>query len=140
MERSGSGAMAAVLQAAKRALRAELKRRLRELSPAEKLRQSLLLGAQVVEHSKYRASHRIAVFLSMPDEVQTAEIIKDIFQQGKECFIPQYKQRSNHMDMVKLASYEEIASLPVTSWNIHQPAEDDAREDALGVPGYDPGV
>ncbi|XP_015274749.1 PREDICTED: 5-formyltetrahydrofolate cyclo-ligase isoform X2 [Gekko japonicus] len=69
----------------------------------------------------------------MSDEVQTAEIIKDIFQQGKECFIPQYKLCSNHMDMVKLASYEEIASLPLTSWNIHQPAESDARENALSV-------
>ncbi|XP_060115888.1 5-formyltetrahydrofolate cyclo-ligase isoform X2 [Heteronotia binoei] len=88
---------------------------------------------QVVKHPKYCTSHRIAVFLSMLDEVQTADIIKDIFQQGKECFIPQYEPCSNHMDMVKLASYEEIASLPLTSWNIHQPAESDAREDALSV-------
>ncbi|KAL8197310.1 UNVERIFIED_CONTAM: hypothetical protein K2H54_020178 [Gekko kuhli] len=125
----------AALHAAKRALRAELKRRLRALSEAEKLRQSRLLGLQVVEHCKYRTSRRIAVFLSMPDEVQTAEIIKDVFRQGKECFIPQYRPCSNHMDMVKLASYEEIASLPLTSWNIHQPAENDAREDALSVAG-----
>lgn len=39
------------------------------------------------------------------------------------------------MDMVKLASYEEIASLPVTSWNIHQPAENDVREEALATAG-----
>nr|XP_056722065.1 5-formyltetrahydrofolate cyclo-ligase [Euleptes europaea] len=133
----GCGAMAA-LQAAKRALRAELKRRLEALSAAEKRRQSRLLGAQLVEHPKYRASRRIAIYLSMPDEVQTAEIIKDIFQQGKECFVPRYKPCGNHMDMVKLASYEEIASLPLTSWNIHQPAESDAREDALsGADGLD---
>ncbi|KAJ7311077.1 hypothetical protein JRQ81_006675 [Phrynocephalus forsythii] len=69
----------------------------------------------------------------MPDEVQTVEIIKDIFRQGKECFVPRYKPESNHMDMVKLASYEEIASLPVTSWNIQQPTEKDTREEALSV-------
>ncbi|KAJ6662785.1 hypothetical protein lerEdw1_010989 [Lerista edwardsae] len=140
MERPGEGAAAApgssspvmaALHAAKRALRAELKRRLRALSESEKLRQSRLLGGQVIGHPKYQASQRIAVFLSMPDEVQTEEIIKDIFQQGKVCFIPQYKPQSNHMDMVRLASCEEIALLPLTSWNIHQPAENDTREEAL---------
>uniref|UniRef100_A0A670Y6Z9 5-formyltetrahydrofolate cyclo-ligase n=3 Tax=Pseudonaja textilis TaxID=8673 RepID=A0A670Y6Z9_PSETE len=125
--------MAANLHAAKRALRAELKRRLEGLSEAEKLRQSRLLAGKVMVHPCYLSSRRIAVFLSMPDEVQTNEIIKDIFQKGKECFIPWYKPQSSHMDMVKLASYEEIASLPLTSWNIHQPAEDDRREDALAT-------
>lgn len=90
---------------------------------------------QVIEHPKYQASQRIAVFLSMPDEVQTEEIIKDIFQRGKECFIPQYKPQSNHMDMVRLVSCEEIALLPLTSWNIYQPAENDTREEALSVAG-----
>ncbi|XP_058012473.1 5-formyltetrahydrofolate cyclo-ligase isoform X1 [Ahaetulla prasina] len=125
----------AALHAAKRALRAELKRRLKGLSEAEKLRQSRLLAGKVMAHPRYLGSQRIAVFLSMPDEVRTNEIIKDIFQKGKECFIPWYKPQSSHMDMVKLASYEEIAELPLTSWNIHQPAEDDVREDALAVAG-----
>lgn len=95
----------------------------------------LSFPVQVLEHPKYQASQRIAVFLSMSDEVQTEEIIKDIFQHGKECFIPHYKPRSSHMDMVKLASYEEIALLPLTSWNIHQPAENDIREEALSAAG-----
>ncbi|XP_072837682.2 5-formyltetrahydrofolate cyclo-ligase isoform X1 [Pogona vitticeps] len=123
----------ASVQAAKRALRAELKRRLRALGEDEKRRQSGRLARQVMQHARYQASQRIAVFLSLPDEIQTAEIIKDIFQQGKECFIPRYQPQSNHMDMVKLASYQEIASLPVTSWNIHQPAEEDVREEALSA-------
>ncbi|POI25538.1 hypothetical protein CIB84_010712, partial [Bambusicola thoracicus] len=68
----------------------------------------------------------------MPDEIQTEEIIKDIFKQGKECFIPRYKPHSNHMDMLKLSSAEDISSLTLTSWNILQPSDDDsAREEAL---------
>ncbi|XP_025916426.1 5-formyltetrahydrofolate cyclo-ligase isoform X1 [Apteryx rowi] len=86
----------------------------------------------VIVHSKYQESQRIAIFLSMPDEIQTEEIIKDIFKQGKECFIPRYKPHSNHMDMLKLSSAEDISSLPLTSWNIHQPSDDDnVREEAL---------
>ncbi|XP_059495276.1 5,10-methenyltetrahydrofolate synthetase (5-formyltetrahydrofolate cyclo-ligase) isoform X2 [Stegostoma tigrinum] len=73
----------------------------------------------------------------MSDEIQTEDIIKDVFQCGKECFIPRYKSGSNHMDMVKLGSAEEIHCLPLTSWNIRQPAEDGSLEEALTSGGLD---
>ncbi|XP_028921935.1 5-formyltetrahydrofolate cyclo-ligase isoform X1 [Ornithorhynchus anatinus] len=122
---------------AKRALRAELKQRLRALSAEERLRQSRLLTEKVVAHKKYQEAQRVSVFLSMPDEIETCEIIRDIFQRGKTCFIPRYKFQSNHMDMVKLVSFEEISSLPKTSWNILQPDEEDEREEALSTGGLD---
>ncbi|XP_074693183.1 5-formyltetrahydrofolate cyclo-ligase isoform X4 [Strix aluco] len=133
MEPPGEGGeMAAALRAAKRALRGELRQRLRALGAAEKQRQSRLLSRKVIGHPKYQESQRIAIFLSMPDEIQTEEIIKDIFEQGKECFIPRYKPHSSHMDMLKLSSAEDISSLALTSWNILQPSDDDsAREEAL---------
>ncbi|NP_001398263.1 5, 10-methenyltetrahydrofolate synthetase-like isoform X1 [Mus musculus] len=126
--------MAAVtVNSAKRGLRAELKQRLRALSAEERLRQSLLLTQKVIAHNQYQNSKRISIFLSMQDEVETEVIIKDIFKQGKICFIPQYQFQSNHMDMVRLTSPEEIALLPKTSWNIHQPGEGDVREEALST-------
>ncbi|XP_063105859.1 5-formyltetrahydrofolate cyclo-ligase isoform X1 [Cavia porcellus] len=128
---------AAAVSGAKRRLRAELRRRLAALSAEERRRQSRLLTQKVLAHSQYQKSKRISIFLSMQDEIETEEIIKDIFQQGKTCFIPRYQFRSNHMDMVKLASPDEISSLPKTSWNIHQPAEDDVREEALSTGGLD---
>ncbi|XP_073738246.1 5-formyltetrahydrofolate cyclo-ligase isoform X3 [Callorhinus ursinus] len=126
--------MAAVaVSSAKRSLRAELKQRLRAMSAEERLRQSHLLAQKVMAHSRYQKSKRISIFLSMQDEVETEEIIKDIFRRGKTCFIPRYQFQSNHMDMVKLASPEEVSSLPKTSWNIHQPEEDEVREEALST-------
>nr|XP_026256300.1 5-formyltetrahydrofolate cyclo-ligase [Urocitellus parryii] len=124
---------AAAVSGAKRSLRAELKQRLRAISAEERLRQSRLLTQKVMAHSQYQNSKRISIFLSMQDEIETEEIIKDIFQQGKICFIPRYQFQSNHMDMVKLESPEEISLLPKTSWNIHQPGEDDVREEALST-------
>ncbi|KAL6055551.1 hypothetical protein STEG23_020533, partial [Scotinomys teguina] len=91
----------------------------------------------VIAHSQYQNSKRISIFLSMQDEIDTEEIIKDIFKQGKICFIPRYRFQSSHMDMVRLASPEEITSLPKTSWNIHQPGEGDVREEALSTGGLD---
>jgi len=35
------------------------------------------------------------------------------------------------MSMVKIKSLDELYSLPKTSWNISQPADDDVHEDAL---------
>lgn len=128
---------AAAASGAKRSLRAELKQRLRALSAEERLRQSRLLAQKVIAHSQYQKSQRISIFLSMQDEIETDEIIKDIFRRGKTCFIPRYRFQSNHMDMVRLASPEEIASLPKTSWNIPQPGEDEAREEALSTGGLD---
>ncbi|XP_054569402.1 5-formyltetrahydrofolate cyclo-ligase isoform X3 [Eptesicus fuscus] len=93
----------------------------------------VLRREQVMAHSQYQKAQRVSIFLSMHDEIETDEIIKDIFRRGKTCFIPRYQFQSSHMDMVRLASPEEIASLPKTSWNIHQPDEDEAREEALST-------
>uniref|UniRef100_G1LCH4 5-formyltetrahydrofolate cyclo-ligase n=2 Tax=Ailuropoda melanoleuca TaxID=9646 RepID=G1LCH4_AILME len=130
-------ASAVAVSSAKRSLRAELKQRLRAMSAEERLRQSRLLAQKVMAHSQYQKSRRISIFLSMQDEVETKEIIQDIFRRGKTCFIPRYQIQSSHMDMVKLASPEEISSLPRTSWNIHQPGEDEVREEALSTGGLD---
>ncbi|XP_072889065.1 5-formyltetrahydrofolate cyclo-ligase isoform X2 [Hemitrygon akajei] len=127
----------AALRAAKKALRLEMKRRVAALSDTEKHRQSVAVSRRLLAHPKYQNCQRIAVFLSMSDEIQTEDIIKDVFQSSKECFIPRYKTGSNRMDMVKLSSVEEICNLPVTSWNIQQPAEDDLLEDALNTGGLD---
>lgn len=89
---------------------------------------------QLFQHPKYQSSERIAVFLSMDDEVRTEEILKDMFKKGKTCFIPRYESSSSHMDMLQLHSLQDMQTLPLTSWNIHQPADDDnSREEALAA-------
>ncbi|XP_075063598.1 5-formyltetrahydrofolate cyclo-ligase isoform X2 [Mixophyes fleayi] len=95
------------------------------------------LFLQLLSHNRYQTARSIAVFLSMPDEVQTGDIIRDIFHQGKSCFIPRYQSGSTHMDMVRLGSVEEIHQFPVTTWNIRQPGEQDGREEALAMGGLD---
>uniref|UniRef100_A0A8C7L6Z3 5-formyltetrahydrofolate cyclo-ligase n=1 Tax=Oncorhynchus kisutch TaxID=8019 RepID=A0A8C7L6Z3_ONCKI len=124
----------AALRAAKQAMRREIKKRVAALDDQEKLRQSRVISQKLFKHPKYARCERIAVFLSMHDEVRTEEIIQDLFKHGKTCFMPKYLTQgtSNHMDMVKLTSMEDMMSLPLTSWNIRQPAAaDNTREEAL---------
>lgn len=80
------------------------------------------------------SAQRIAVFLSMEDEVSTQDIIQDVFLCGKSCFIPRYESGGSHMDMLKMDSLQDMETLPLTSWNIRQPAGDDeSREEALSA-------
>ena len=41
-----------------------------------------------MNHPKYEKSRGIAVFISLPDEIDTHDIIKHIFSTGKKCYIP----------------------------------------------------
>ncbi|XP_008292972.1 5-formyltetrahydrofolate cyclo-ligase [Stegastes partitus] len=126
------------LRAAKQALRRDIKRRVAALSDAEKQRQSLVVSQKLIRHPKYVSAQRIAVFLSMHDEVCTQEVLRDVFKRGKTCFIPRYESNSSHMDMLKLNSLQDMETLPLTSWNIRQPAEDDnSRDEALATGGLD---
>lgn len=70
------------------------------------------------------------MYLSTEDEVNTVPILKNIFDMGKDVFVPKYKGKT--MMMVKLHSLEDYESLPLTKWNIKQPA-DNNREDAIAT-------
>lgn len=73
----------------------------------------------------------------MHDEVRTEAILQHMFSSGKVCFIPRYQSDSNHMDMLQLNSMEDLNSLPITSWNIRQPADNDTqREEALATGNF----
>ncbi|KAG7327387.1 hypothetical protein KOW79_008993 [Hemibagrus wyckioides] len=128
----------AALRAAKQALRKDIKKRVAALSDEEKLRQAQIVSQKLFKHPNYTSSHRVAVFLSMHDEVCTEAILRHMFSSGKDCFIPRYQSNSNHMDMLRLNSMEDMNSLPLTSWNIRQPADNDTeREEALATGGLD---
>lgn len=128
-------AAAASIKEAKSLLRKELKRRLFKMSEEVRKRESVTVTQKLLSMKEYQASERISVYMSMPNEVNTMDIMKNIFETKKKCFIPYYK--GTVMKMVPLASMEDYNSLPLTSWNIKQPADDDVRDDALQTGGLD---
>lgn len=120
---------------AKKVLRRELKKRIAAMTDEAKLTESTSIVNKLLRMEEYKSSKRISVYLSLSSEVQTEGILQELFQAKKECFIPRYI--GLNMDMVKLYSMEDMMSLPVTSWNIQQPAEDDEREEAISSGGLD---
>jgi len=124
-----------LIKAAKSNLRTELKKKLSQMTANEIIEQSKIITNKLLNDPIYASSNRVAVYLSMDSEVQTINIVKNIFASGKTCFIPKYN--ASDMFMVKLKSIDDLQSLPKTKWNILQPADDDIREDALETGGLD---
>ncbi|GIY06381.1 5-formyltetrahydrofolate cyclo-ligase [Caerostris extrusa] len=126
------------LQAAKKILRAQLKETLKNLPAEEKSQQSEIVVKKLFQSKKYQESKRISVYLSRDIEVDTRAVLSDIFNSGKECFVPRYDSKTTAMDMVKINSLHEFENLPTTSWNIKQPRySDDNFQDALTTGGLD---
>lgn len=123
------------IKQAKSILRNEIKQRLKTLSSESIKNQSFVITKQLLESNCYKESSRIGIYLSLPEEVQTYDILDDIFKSEKQCFIPRYTK--TEMVMVKLQSLEDMENLPVTAWNIKQPLESEERENALFNGGLD---
>lgn len=131
------------MQAAKNALRKQIKAKLRKLTLDEKMRQSTAVAKTLFQNPKYMECQRVSVYLSMKNEIQTPMILKHALENNKSVYIPKYV--GNDMEMVKIASMEDYDSLPETSWHIKQPLDDDnSREEAIPSGGLDviivPGV
>jgi len=97
------------------------------------------LTKMLLGHPSYVEARRVALFVSLPDEIDTTEILRHAFDAGKTCFIPRYEPSSRHMDMVALTGWAQYDSLPVTAWGVRQPPEGAAAEegtlDLVLVPG-----
>ncbi|XP_043269786.1 5-formyltetrahydrofolate cyclo-ligase [Venturia canescens] len=132
----------ATIKSAKSALRKEIQAAIEKIEDGEKKRQSIQVVQKLLALPQYKESKRISVYLSTKDEIDTLPILKDIFENKKEAFVPRYEGKK--MCMVKLDSLEDYEKLPLTKWNIKQPLASDARDDALETGGLDlvilPGV
>ncbi|EDV26793.1 uncharacterized protein TRIADDRAFT_54064 [Trichoplax adhaerens] len=123
------------VRAAKNLLRKTIKQRVALISDIQKDRESLQVAKKLMATPEYQKSKRVCVYLHMDDEIRTTAILKDIFSTNKICYIPHYY--GPIMDMVRLHSWEDYDNLPLTSWNIKQPADNEQRENAISGGGLD---
>ncbi|XP_055933363.1 5-formyltetrahydrofolate cyclo-ligase-like [Argiope bruennichi] len=135
-----SGVATGALRAAKAALRSELRKRIASISHEELSRQSKLVTEKVLENPRFKSSHRVSLYLSIPEEirVQTWGILEQMLEQDKECFVPKFYPNSHHMTFLKVYSMEDYAKLVADDWTVKPPSEEDLqREDASTTGGLD---
>ncbi|KAH8556252.1 5,10-methenyltetrahydrofolate synthetase-like protein [Umbelopsis sp. PMI_123] len=133
----------AAVKAMKKALRKELAERLKLVTKDVAQQESKLVTEKLLNLQEYRNSKNVSVYISMDGEINTRDVIRNIFDANKSCYVPRF-MGSATMTMVKLNSWEDFLSLPVNKWNIPEPPADEVREDALEKHGLDliivPGV
>lgn len=124
------------LTAAKQALRKELKKKLKSMSREEKTKQSKLVTEKLFSLDAYQNCRSLSLYLSMPSEVCTNDVMDHVFKTNKALYIPHYV--GDTMKMVLLRDRNDFDNLPLTPWNIKQPADDDdSRPCALDGDGLD---
>ena len=92
---------------------------------------ALLVQQSLVLLNEYKSSKRVAIFTSMEGEVDTFGMIQDILDSGKSCFIPRCK--GNVMQMVRIASMQDLKSLSRNAWGILEPNWEEDREEGMAL-------
>lgn len=106
-------------------LRKEMKTLLKTLSPVDIQEQSAAITAKVLALPAVRSSRCPCVFLSMPQEIDTSNLIQEFFNNGPSIYLPKvYGKKSGDMTMVKVSRYEDILAFPKNAWGIPEPEID----------------
>ncbi|XP_063701319.1 5-formyltetrahydrofolate cyclo-ligase [Culicoides brevitarsis] len=118
-----------IMSQLKKVLRERIKTALSGMTKEQREIQSACVAEKLFKLPVYQKAQRVSVYLSTERELDTMTIIKDLFRQGKEIFVPTY--RKNDMEMVQLYSLEDYDSLPLTKWHIKQPNFEENRPNAM---------
>jgi 5-formyltetrahydrofolate cyclo-ligase len=72
----------------KKELRQEIKNRKRQFTDEQLRKLSFTITERLLSHPRTNAAHNILLYYSLPDEVNTHELIDTLAQQGKNIFLP----------------------------------------------------
>lgn len=133
---------------AKRKLRSHIKAEISKLSPENINAQSERALIKLLRHEKFQAAKSIALYMSMPQEVQTLKMIEQCFKLQKNVYLPrcipiqQHGRKKNHLDMLKVPNFQQVLELqPLGPYKLLEP---DSGEDVMDTGDLDvvivPGV
>eukprot|EP00731_Ephydatia_muelleri_P027475 Em0019g348a len=120
------------VRAAKAELRKVIRNALSSMSPEQKQSETESLVMKFLSSPEYQNSRIISVYVSTPEEVNTWDIVQDIFKSGsRKCFVPRFDGTGMHM--LRVHSFEDYNTLPLNKWNISQPESCDGREEGVSA-------
>lgn len=113
-------------------LKRELRRRIRtSLSsmPQDSIdRESHYLVQKFVSSPTYKNASSIALYASMPHELNTSSLLHRAFEDSKRVFLPRVVSKENHeMVMLECRSMDELNSWAPNSWKIREPPLEEGR-------------
>lgn len=127
----------------KRELRKRVRAALKAMPPSQRAAESAYLLERLKAHPSYQNARAVAMYASMPTELDTKGMLQDALQSNKRLFLPRVvsKQRSE-MTMLEVKSLAELESFPRGAYSIPEPpldgrarAPEDVDLDLIVVPG-----
>uniref|UniRef100_A0ACD5UL12 Uncharacterized protein n=1 Tax=Avena sativa TaxID=4498 RepID=A0ACD5UL12_AVESA len=127
----------------KRAVRSDVRRALKALSPDQRASEDLAIQSNILNSSWFKASKRLCAYISCAQlrEVDTAKILKEVLSpnsehdgQAKDIYVPRVEDKNRNMRMFKITTMDDLIK---NSMNILEPspldASGNAREDVLSA-------
>ncbi|PAN14637.1 hypothetical protein PAHAL_2G425700 [Panicum hallii] len=125
----------------KRALRTEVRRALKALSPDQRASEDLAIQTTILNSSWFKASKRLCAYISCYQlrEVDTSKILAECLPSNpgqeeltKDLYVPRVEDKNRNMRMLKITTMDDLVK---NSMNILEPSPVDAsgndREDVL---------
>ena len=88
-------------------LRMQIRRQREEMSALYVLEMSARIGERLIAMPEYRAAKRVFCYHSLPMEVQTGGLIREILREGKELYLP-VTGKDNMITAVRLTDPERM--------------------------------
>ncbi|XBI90567.1 5-formyltetrahydrofolate cyclo-ligase, mitochondrial-like isoform X2 [Triticum dicoccoides] len=127
----------------KRAVRSDVRRALKALSPDQRASEDLAIQNNILNSSWFKASKRLCAYISCAQlrEVDTSKIIAEVLSsdpehdgQAKDIYVPRVEDKNRNMRMFKITTMDDLVK---NSMNILEPspldASGNAREDVLSA-------
>ncbi|CAL8087263.1 unnamed protein product [Calicophoron daubneyi] len=120
------------MEEAKALLRLQMLRKLRDMPASYRAFKSDRLVEQLLLSPDFHQSRSISVFLSLPEEPNTWELVRSILSSGRRLFVPQVlperfrsinniQGNDSGMCMHRLHSMGQLSMWPMNKWKIVEP-------------------
>lgn len=109
----------------KNALRARLRQARRDVAAAQGRELAARAHAHLLASPLWRQAQDVALYVSLPDELDTAPLLDAAWQAGKTLYLPRVRQQYGLMDFVAVRGREELRPGP---FHLLEPLD--------GLPGF----
>ena len=100
-----------------------------------KLTESAFVQAELFKNETYLAAKNISVYVSMPVEVDTKQMIENALLSNKSLYVPYFNKV--FMFMVKIKSIDDYNSLRFDTYGVRQPKDWKEREHTIDTTVFD---
>lgn len=127
----------------KKELRKRIRDALRALPSTQRAAESVYLFNRLKAHQWYKGADAVALYTSMPTELNTYDMLRDVLASNKRLFLPRViAKETREMAMLEVRSLAELDTFPRGAYSIPEPPMDgrpraphDVKLDLIVVPG-----